>query len=190
MFEYFVFIGAGVNLIGGSFYIRSVLKGDTKPNKATWLLWALIPMIAVFAALSDGVTWAVLPVFMSGFIPFLIFLSSFVNKNSYWKLGKLDYVCAFFSVLALVLWYITKNPQIAIAFAILADLFAGIPTIIKSIKHPKTESSAPFITGLVNSGSSFFAIKSWTFSSYGFPIYLLIMNTILIISISWPRSRK
>jgi hypothetical protein len=50
-------------------------------------------MIATGAALSDGVRRAVLPVFISGFGPFLIFVSSFVNKKAYWKLEKSDYIC-------------------------------------------------------------------------------------------------
>ncbi|MEI7919425.1 MAG: hypothetical protein WCH65_04430 [bacterium] len=50
-------------------------------------------MIATVAALSDGVRRAVLPVFISGFGPFLVFISSFINKKAYRKLEKSDYVC-------------------------------------------------------------------------------------------------
>jgi hypothetical protein len=61
----------------------------------------------------------------------LIFLASFVNKKAYWKLEKFDYICGISSALALLLWWLTKEPAIAIVFAIISDAFAAIPTLIK-----------------------------------------------------------
>ena len=83
---------------------------------------------------------------MAGFLPLLIFLSSFVNKNSYWKLKKLDYICLALAVLALILWKITNNPLLAIIFSILADFFAALPLIIKIYKFPETETISAYFT--------------------------------------------
>lgn len=180
---YLVFIGAIVQLVGIGSYIKETIKGKTKPNRITWLLWSIAPLIATFAALSDGVKLSVLPVFMSGFGPFLVFLFSFVNKKSYWKLEKFDYVCGALSILALVFWGITKNPNIAIIFAILSDAFAAVPTLIKSWHHPETETVSPFLAGLFSSSTSFFAITIWGFSSVAFPLYLVSINCVLIFTI-------
>lgn len=183
MIQYLVIVGAIVQLYGVAFYIKETLRGYTKPNKVTWLLWSVAPLIATFAALSDGVRWSVLPVFMSGFGPLLILLASFVNKKSYWKLGKFDYLCGLCSILALVLWGITKEPVIAIIFAIASDAFAAVPTLIKSWKYPETETVDAYTTGLFNSLTSFAAIKIWSFAEIAFPTYLVIVNSSLIISI-------
>ena len=187
MLKYLVILGAVVQLVGIWSYIKGTLKGDTKPNRVTWLMWSVAPLIATFAALSTGVTWAVLPVFMSGFGPLLVFISSFVNKKAYWKLEKFDYLCGLFSLLALILWAITKQPVIAIIFAIISDLCAGIPTIIKSAKHPETESVGPYTSGLFSSLTSFVAIRVWTFPSYAFAVYLVFINSVLICSVYWQK---
>jgi hypothetical protein len=180
---YLVFVGAAVQLAGVISYIKETIKGNTKPNKVTWLLWSVAPLIATFAALADGVRWSVLPVFMSGFGPLLVLLASFVNKKSYWKLEKFDYLCGLCSVLALVLWGITKEPVIAIVFAIASDAFAAIPTLMKSWKYPETETVDAYTTGLFNSLTSFAAIKMWSFAEVAFPVYLCIVNSSLIISV-------
>ncbi len=81
MFRYLVFAGAAVSVSAAFFYIRDTLKGDTKPNRVTFFIWAVAPLIATAAGLAKGVTWAVVPVFMAGFCPLLIFLSSFANPK-------------------------------------------------------------------------------------------------------------
>jgi hypothetical protein len=183
MLQYLVFVGAVVNLFGAFSYIKETIKGKTKPNRVSWLLWSIAPLIATLAALADGVRLSVLPVFMSGFCPLLVFISSFVNRNSYWKLEKFDYLCGFFSVLALILWGITKEPAIAIIFAIASDGSAALPTLVKSWKYPETETGTLYITGMFSVLTGFAAIKVWNFSSLAFPVYLLIMCTILILAV-------
>ena len=183
MENYGVIIGALVSLFGIFFYIRETLKGKTKPNRITWFMWAVAPFIATAAAISNGVTWAVLPVFMAGFCPFLVFLASFWNPKSYWKLGTLDYLCGLFSILALILWTMTQNPTVAIVFAIASDALAGFPTVVKCWKKPETETWTPFFAGLFGATTAFSIIKTWSFSEFAFPAYLMVLNSILLIAI-------
>ncbi len=182
MLQYIVLIGAAAQLFGISFYIRDTIRGKTKPNRVTWLLWSVVPLIAVSAAISDGVGWAVLPVFMAGFGPFLVFISSFINPQSFWKLGKFDYACGAFSVLALALWWITKEPLLAIILSIAADSFAAMPTLVKTWKYPDTEMILPYIFGIFNALTCFFALKTFSATELAFPIYIIIADSLLIIA--------
>lgn len=180
MLQYLVFVGAIVGLIFGILpYIKDTLRGKTKPNRVSWLMWSVAPLIGTAAAVANGVGWAVLPVFMSGFGPILVFISSFFNKNSYWKLEKFDYLCGFFSILALVLWAITKEPVFAIIFAIISDGMAAIPTLIKSWRYPKTETAVAYVLGFFIAPTSFAAVKAWNFSALAFPIYLIVSNGLI-----------
>ncbi len=188
--QYLVFVGAFVQLISAIPYISSMLKGGAKPNRVSWLMWSAAPIIASVASVSAGVGWAALPVFMSGFVPLLILISSFAVKDAYWKLKTFDYVCGALSALALVFWAITKNPNVAIVFSIASDGLAAVPTILKSLVHPESESIYVYAAGLFNALTAFGAITTWTFSSYGFPIYLVIINTTLMSSILIGRYRR
>ncbi len=180
MLQYLVIVGATAQLLGIGSYIINTVRGKTRPNRVTWILWALAPMIASVAALSDGVRWAILPVFMAGFGPLLVLIASFLNPRSYWKLQPFDYLCGLFSVLALVLWAITKQPEVAIIFSILSDGLAAVPTLTKAWSHPETESVGPFVGGLLSQMTSFFAIQTWTMTSFAFPVYLVSINLMFI----------
>lgn len=181
MFQYLVFIGAIVQLFGIVAYVKNTLRGKTKPNRVTWLLWSAAPFIAGVAAITDGVGWAALPTIISGLSAFLVFLASFVNRYAYWKLETFDYFCGFCSVLALIFWYISQEPIVAIVFAIFSDIFATAPTIIKMWKHPKTETLFAYTAGLFNALTSFSAIRIWSFSSLAFPLYWAITNCCIIL---------
>ena len=183
MLEYLVFVAAFATLLATFVYVRSMFKGSARPNRISWLMWSIAPFIATAAAISNGVGWAALPVFMSGLSPFLIFTASFVSKKAHWTLAPFDYVCGVLSGLALVLWYVTGDPNVAIAFAIASDGLASIPTLTKAWKHPETEVAWPFMVGVFNASTSFLASAMWAFSEYAFPAYLIVINILLFFSV-------
>jgi hypothetical protein len=184
MFEFLVLIAASATLVAAVAYIRSMFKGETKPNRVTWFMWTVAPFTAAFAAFSSGATWAAVPVFMSGLSPCLILLASFLNRRAYWKLSAFDYACGALSALALVLWYVTENPNVAIVFAIFSDALAAIPTIRKAWRNPQTEFRWPFIMGVFSPLTSFLVASDWAFSEIAFPAYLVVINILLVFSVS------
>ncbi|MBU4351286.1 hypothetical protein KKF47_01460 [Patescibacteria group bacterium] len=185
--QYIVLLGAVAQLFGIAFYIKDMIKGKVKPNRITWLMWTIAPLIGAAAAFSSGVTWAVIPVFMAGFGPLLVLVASFLNKKAYWQLKSSDYLCGFFSFLALLLWLITKEPVVAIVFAIISDGLAAVPTLIKSWHHPETESAILYFIYLLGTSTGFLAIKSWVFPEYGFLVYLIAVQCLIIFAIIRPR---
>lgn len=184
MLQYLILLGVVVHFFFGVLpYFKNTLRGITKPNRISWLIWAIAPIIGAVAAVTNGVGWAIVPVFMTGFGPLLIFFASFANKNSYWKLGKLDYFYGLLSIFALALWAITKDPITAIIFSIISDALASIPTLIKAWNYPETETKITYLTSLFSVLTSFVAMKTWAFSEYAFSAYLVIANIMLIFAV-------
>ena len=177
--EKWVILGALLNLTGSLKYVFDTLKGKTRPNRISWFLWALAPLIAFSAELNQGVGLRSLMTFMVGFGPLMVVIASFISKKSVWKLTPFDYVCGGLSILGLLLWAITREGNIAIFFSILADGFAAVPTIVKSYKEPETESGLVFGLGIINAGITLLTINHWTFANYGFPLYILLICTLL-----------
>lgn len=185
----FVILGAIIGFAGTLSYLISTLKGETKPNRVTWIIWAIAPLVAFSAELSKGVGIQSLMTFMFGFSPLLIFFASFVNKRSEWKLGRLDFACGGLSILGLVLWLFLREGNIAIFFAILADGLAAIPTIVKSWRFPETENYVVFLTAAISAGITILTIQTWNFAHYGFPIYILLVCILLTLLIKFKLGR-
>jgi len=183
MLQYITIPGAVISFVGDFSYIKDTLKGQTKPNRVTFLMWSIAPCIGAAASISDGVTWAALPTLMAGILPFVILLVSFYNSQANWELHWHDYFCGGISLLALVLWKVTHQPVLVVAFAIISDAFAGIPTLIKSWTHPETETPFSYASSLIAAATSFLAIPVWKFTEYAFPTYLVASNLAIYMTI-------
>jgi hypothetical protein len=182
----FIYIGALLNLIGSTSYVIDTIKGKTRPNRVSWFLWALAPMLAFGAMVNSGVSiTGSLMTFMVGFGPLLVVLASFVNKKSVWKITKFDILCGTLSVVGLGLWVITRTSQVAIVFSILADGLAALPTLTKAFKEPETESYLAFLFGAISATITVLAAKTWNFTNVGFPLYILIICIIIFILVKF-----
>lgn len=188
--ENFIFLGFAIGLAGGASYIVDVVKGKVKPNRVSWFLWAIAPFIAFAAQVKQGVGLESVLAFSAGFIPLLTFLATFINKKSIWKLTKFDFICGGLSLLGIFFWLITKNPNVAILFAILADTLASLPTIIKSWKEPETENYWVFLAYGINAGIALLIIKTWSFASASFSIYILLICILLTALIKFKPKKR
>lgn len=179
--ESFAIVGAATASLGGFYYLYETIRGKAKPNRVSWLLWGLFPMI-IFAAQKvqgvQGVSWLT---FAAGFTPLLIVAASFFNKNAYWKTEPRDYALMAAAIAGILAWLITDGPNLAILFVLLADLCAGIPTLIKAFKYPETESWTAYAISAIGFGIGILAIQTFDFQNSAFAIYLFLMEGSLAI---------
>jgi hypothetical protein len=184
--EKFVLVGATINLVGSLSYVIQTIKGKTRPNRVSWFMWALAPLIAFSAEISQGVGLRSLMTFMVGFSSAMVFIASFVNRKATWKITKLDITCGILSLIALIAWGLTSNANLAIAFAIASDLLAAIPTIVKSYSNPESEHYLVFLLGMISAIITLLTITDWTFAQYAFPLYIALCCFVLFMLIRFP----
>ncbi len=175
----FVILGAIISLVGGLSYLINTLKGRVKPNRVSFLMWSLAPLIAFIAEVKQGVGIQALMTFMVGFLPLTILIASFINKKSQWKLSSFDLACGALSLIGLILWYITKSGNVAILLSIVADGLAALPTVVKSFKYPETESALPYFTSMISAIITLLTINVWNFANIGFPIYIGVVSLVI-----------
>jgi hypothetical protein len=187
--EYFAVIGAVIASLGGLYYLYETLTGKSQPNRITWLLWGIFPLITFVAQRAQGVNGVSWASFVAGLTPLIIVIASFFNKKAYWKSRKVDYICMLIGFVGITLWAVTNIPNLAILFAIGADLSAGIPTFIKSFRHPETESWIAYAISTIGFSLSMLTIDTWTLENYAFLTYLVAANALLALFSSRKKSK-
>lgn len=186
----FIIFGVLVQLWGCLVYARDTLAGTTKPNRVTWFLWFLAPTIAFAAEVNKGVGLISLMTLSVGLGPLIVLTASFASKKAYWRLHWTDYFCGFLSLLGLALWLIFREGNIAIVLNIAADFSAAAPTLVKSFKHPETESVEAYWVAIFNAGITLLAIKTWNVAHYGFPVYIFLVNIAFVAFIKFKLGLK
>ena len=179
--EYFAVIGAIIGSIGGFKYLYDTIKGTARPNRVTWLLWGLLPMVIFVAQRTQGVEGVSWVSFAAGLTPLLIFAASFLNRNAYWQTTSLDYLCMAIAFVGIGLWAIAREANTAILFSIIADAAAAVPTVIKAYKYPETESWSAYGISTIGFLISLAAIQAWSFENYGFVLYVVALNGLLAV---------
>ena len=182
--HWLVVLSALISIIGASFYIRDTLAGKTKPNRVTWSLWATAPLIGATAAVASGADlWAVVRVFLAGFMPLLVVFASFINRQSYWRLNTFDVSCGALSIAALVVWAAADSPRSAILLAAAGDGFAAIPTLTKAWRFPETETGAMFIGSFLSSVLVMPSIPEWNIENAAFTVYLCCASSLTLVAV-------
>lgn len=174
--ENFAVLGAIIASLGGIYYLYETITGKSQPNRVTWLLWGLFPMITFVAQRAQGVEGLSYVTLVSGLTPVFVLIASYFNKKAYWKSRPADYYLMVAAIFGIILWALTDNPNLAIAFALLADFFAAVPTLIKCYKHPESESWIAYSLSTVGFGFSILTIQKWNFENSAFVVYLALVN--------------
>jgi len=191
--ENWIYLGTAIGAAGAAVYLRDTLRGTTQPNRVTWLLWAVAPLLAAAVEFNEGVGLRALPTFMVGFMPLLIFIGSFHNSASVWKVRRMDYACGAVSVIGTVVWLVTRDGVLAISAAIAADFLAGIPTLMKSWTHPGSETVHSYIGAVISMVILLLTVDHWTFDVVAFPLFVACVASVESVLIGLelgPRFRR
>jgi len=185
----FAILGALITFSGCAVYAVQTVRGRTQPNRVTWAMWTVAPLVAFAAELTEHVGLDALMTFAVGFGPLLVVGASFLDPKAYARLTRLDLACGGLSVLALVGWAVTGRGNVAICLSILADLFAATPTVRKAYREPHTESVAAFLADIVGAVITLLTIRAgaWGFASAAFPAYILVGASTIAVLILMPR---
>ncbi len=159
-------------------YIRSILRGTTKPHRASYGIWSLLSMIILvsyFVTGARGTIWLLLSITS---LQTIVFILSF--KYGMGGFQRLDVVCLTGAVIGLILWAVTENPLTALYVSIFIEVLGWIPTIKKTYLYPQTENLATWLIALCAASVNLFAITEFALKIYLYPVYVLISDVIMV----------
>ena len=186
----FVILGTLIGTTGAFAYLWDTIKGKVKPNRVSYLLWSIAPLIAFAAQIKQGVGLESLMTFSTGFLPLLTLGASFTNKKSEWKLTRFDVICGILSVAGLILWLVTKVGNLAIFFSIVADGLAALPTLVKAYKYPETELAWPWLATCVGVTLTLLTLTELTFANSAFIIYIFIADLMIFCCVQFKLGKR
>ena len=125
-------------------YNRQVIKGATKPNGATWLIWSIIAAVSTTSYLkASGDVWkSVIPI-----INIALCLATFILAvclKKFQRPDPMDFIALLLGVVAVAVWKQYGSAKDANLIVQLAILSGFIPTWRTILKNPGCEQPRPW----------------------------------------------
>jgi hypothetical protein len=180
-------IAGMLSLAGFIPYWWAIWQHKTCPNRATWWIWTMVGvMIAIsYRAIgADSTMWVPISYVIG---PLGTAVLSIKFGEGGWT--KLDRTCLLGVGIGLILWGVARSPDLTLGMNIGIDFLGALPTIRKSIHDPYSEDQFSWLLFALSSIVNLLAIDQWGWSIAIYPIYILLITSVIWGCLQWGRLR-
>lgn len=162
-------------------YIRDIFKGKTKPERISWLIWAILGSISFFSQLAKGASYSLVLTGAQTFGDLFIFILAI--KYGFGGFLKRDVYALIGAGVGLFLWYMTKEAAVALFMVIFIDAIGVVLTVIKSYENPDTETVSTWVFTFAAGSLACLAVGSFNLILLAFPFYIALAGVAILIAI-------
>ncbi len=160
-------------------YIRNMLSGKTKPHAFSWLVWGTLTAIAFVGQVSEGAGPGAWVTGFTACVSFFIFVTALRTGEK--DIAKSDWLSLVGASIAMLLWWATSDPLIAVILITLIDALGFFPTFRKSYHKPYEETAITFAISGLKFVIAIIALENLTPTTWLYPASLVLMNGIFVV---------
>lgn len=168
-------------------YVIDILRGNTKPERATWWVWLTLAIVSLFAQFAGGAKWSLLFAISSTICVGLIAVLSL--RYGYGRFHRRDTLALIATAIgvSLALWF--RSPLLAVLTVILVDLVGASLTYHKTWYAPRTENKLAWILAIIAGVFAVLAVGDYEPAVYLPPLSTTLVNigVVFIIYYRIPR---
>lgn len=180
-------IAGVIGAVGAIPYVADTLRGRTRPNRATWTVYAVVGSCAVVSSFAAGGTWSLLVGVAYALGPMAILLASIRHGEGGWN--PLDRWCLLGAAAGLAAWWFTGDPRVGVWLHTGVDALGTLPTWVKAWRDPAHENRRAWTIYAVGSTLNLFAIAQWTVGEAVYAVWLVVC-CVSVAGILWWRGGK
>jgi len=171
--------------LGFAPYVRAILRGHTRPERASWWIWLVLTLVALTAQIAAGATWSLLltaTYFVGDLVIALLSL-----RYGYGRFTAKDILSLVAAGCGVLLWKLTNDPLIALVGAIAVDFLGNCLTLEKSWRAPYTENLVTWILISIAAILGVLSVGSLNVTRLIFPLFILVINWVTALTIVYRR---
>lgn len=163
-------------------YIRSMLRGQTQPQRACWLIWSVLGCISLASQVSGGATSSLwfAGIQVGGTVAVLV-LSIWCGTGRFLVRGDRYVLLA--AAIGLGMWVFTHTPAYALGISISISLMGGCMTIRAAYLAPQSEPLGSWSMALAASVLAVLAVGRLDWLLLAYPLYLLGLYGGIVIAV-------
>lgn len=167
-------VGALVVAVSAVYYALDVVRGETRPQRTSWGVWALVGLLGFGTAHDGGAgpgAWAAGVDALACIVTFLLSLHPRLGKPGG---RRTDLVLGVVAVAGVLLWrWGPLSDGGAALLAVSCESVALWPTLREGWRQPDTESFASWAVDVVGNGLCVSAVATVSVASLAYPLFVL-----------------
>lgn len=167
-------------------YIRSIIRGVTKPHVFSWVIWGTTTFVVFLAQLEDNGGVGAWPIGVSGGISIFIALLAYIKRTDI-AITRTDWVFFMSAMSSLPFWYLTSDPLWAVVILTTVDVLGFGPTVRKAYTYPHSESLLFFALFTARNLIVITALENYSVTTVLFPAVIAAACMLLITMVTYRR---
>jgi hypothetical protein len=167
-------LAALVGIVDTVPYVRDTLGRSTRPHRGTWLIWAVLAVVACLSQRADGASWSLVMagtqvVLTTGIFVLAIRLGT----------GGVSIIDALMITVAgagVAGWLVADEPIVATLCVVGADLLAAAMMVPKTHRDPHSETLSTFALASLGGALAAGAVGVIDVSLLVYPAYYCVVN--------------
>ncbi|MEN3281190.1 MAG: hypothetical protein V7607_2330 [Solirubrobacteraceae bacterium] len=180
-------LGGAVGVADTIPYVRDTVHGSTRPHRGTWLIWGVLAIVVCASQRADGASWSLVmtatQAVLTGFV-FLLAIRHGEGGLSAIDLAMIGVACA-----GVIGWLLAREPVVAVACVIVADLTAAAMMTPKAYRDPHSETLATYALASIGGALAAGAVGALDVSLLLYPAYYSLVNAAMALLIFVRRAR-
>ncbi len=162
-------------------YLKDIFLHKTKPQRVSWLIWAILGLISFFSQFAEGASYSLVMTGAQAIGDLFIFILAI--KYGFGGLMKKDFISLIGAGISLFLWYLTREAAVALFLVILIDAIGVGLTAIKSYQNPATETVSSWVLTFIGGLLACIAVGRLDFILLAFPFYICLASLTILVAI-------
>jgi hypothetical protein len=167
-------------------YVRDTVRGSTRPHRGTWLIWAILAVVACLSQRAGGASWSLIMTATQAILTALVLVLAVRYGEG--GVSTRDVSLIAIAAAGVVGWVLVSEPTVAIACVIAADLVAVAMMTPKAYSDPHSETLATYALASVGGGLAAAAVGTPNLLLLAYPVYYCLVNAATAILLRHRRS--
>jgi hypothetical protein len=179
-------IAIGLTFLAFFPYIRSVMRGSTKPHVFSWIIWGSTTLVVFAAQLADGGGAGAWPIGFSGVVTIYVAALAYAKQSDI-TITRADWLFFLAAAASLPCWYLTADPLWAVVILTAVDAMGFGPTVRKAYHHPFDEQLTFFVLMAARNVIAAIALERYSLTTLLFPAVIAGVCAVFIAIVLYRR---
>jgi hypothetical protein len=173
---------AGIlQLVASAPYVRDILRGSTKPQRATWTIWTSLSFVVLASQWAGGATWSL--ALTIGQTVSCVAIFGLAMRRGVGGVSPVELVLLAIAALGIAGWYVAGDPTLATCSVVIADIIGVALMLPKTYLDPGSETLSTYVIGLVSTMLAIAAVGSGAPALLLYPLYILVADGVVTVMI-------